>query len=233
MAKKNNKTDHVLNLLSNPSEGPPKGKGKPPVEPEKTTVSVVEPAEDTKELSENIKKSLEEEFEASEANIQSEINSLAKGTDVKVVAEDEAEIKAEPEVEVKPIPEAETEPLQAEQSKAELPVASVQISKEEKRADMSIFNLEADSDFEFVSVMEYVLDRHINQYMEKYGNCTCSRCKADTAALALTNLPAKYVVAQKGSLSPLINYYANRYEKQLTVELVKACMQIAKSPRHD
>lgn len=66
MAKKTNKTDHVLNLLSSGSDstsGSESTKPQPPVEPGKVaSVSVVQPSVEKEKLADTIKNSLEEEL---------------------------------------------------------------------------------------------------------------------------------------------------------------------------
>ncbi|MGC4019604.1 MAG: late competence development ComFB family protein [Muricomes sp.] len=68
--------------------------------------------------------------------------------------------------------------------------------------------------------------------MKQFGVCTCSHCKADVMALALTKLSPKYVVVNKTAVSPLINFYSNKYAGQITVEITKACIRVNEAPHH-
>lgn len=86
--------------------------------------------------------------------------------------------------------------------------------------------------YRFVNVMEYIIKDMVIDYMKKFDMCTCERCVVDTTALALTYCPAKYIVVDKHTVSPLLNYYANRYVGDVTVELTKACIQVKDRPRH-
>lgn len=86
--------------------------------------------------------------------------------------------------------------------------------------------------YRFVNVMEYVVRDLVIDYMKKFGMCTCERCVVDTMALALTYCPAKYIVVDSHSVSPLLNYYSNKYLGDVTVELTKACIKIKDNPRH-
>ncbi len=95
------------------------------------------------------------------------------------------------------------------------------------------FNEHKDTDFRFVSVMEIIVKEVLEAYLEKFGLCDCSRCRADVMALALTNLPSKYVVVDSVDLSPIMNYYVKKYEALVTVELTKACIKIKDHPHHD
>ena len=67
MAKRTNKTDHVLNLLSGGEEKKENKKSRdtgmhPPVDPE-SSVSVIDPVDEEAKLADTIKESLESELE--------------------------------------------------------------------------------------------------------------------------------------------------------------------------
>ena len=88
-------------------------------------------------------------------------------------------------------------------------------------------------DYHFVNVMELLLLRQdLNSYLEQYNVCTCDRCMADVCALVLTGLPAKYVVTNKDSVSPILGYYESKFKIYMMTELIKACNKVRESPRH-
>lgn len=86
--------------------------------------------------------------------------------------------------------------------------------------------------YRFINVMEYVVTDMVVDYMKKFGMCTCERCVVDTTALALTLCSAKYIVVDKNTVSPLLNYYANKYTGDVTVALTRACTMVNENPRH-
>lgn len=86
--------------------------------------------------------------------------------------------------------------------------------------------------YRFVNVMEYIVKDLVIDYMKKFDMCTCERCVVDTMALALTYCHAKYIVVDSHTVSPLLNYYSNKYLGDVTVELTKACIKIKDNPRH-
>lgn len=86
--------------------------------------------------------------------------------------------------------------------------------------------------YRFVNVMEYIVKDLVMEYMVRFNMCTCERCMVDTMALALTACPAKYIVVDSHSVSPLLNFYSNRYQGNVSVELTKACIKIKDNPRH-
>ena len=55
---------------------------------------------------------------------------------------------------------------------------------------------------------------------------------ADVCALVLTGLPAKYVVTNKDSVSPILGYYESKFKIYMLTELIKACNKVRESPRH-
>ncbi len=81
--------------------------------------------------------------------------------------------------------------------------------------------------------MEHIVKEQVLEYMENFGCCTCSRCIADTMALALTNLPAKYIVVNDNDVSPLLNYYSTKYASLVMIELTKASIQVKENPHHN
>lgn len=62
--------------------------------------------------------------------------------------------------------------------------------------------------------------------------CACERCKLDMTALMLNQLPAKYVVDDKGYVYSKISELVMQFKVDLTVAAVKAKDAVKKSPRH-
>ncbi len=216
MAKKTNKTSHVLNLLTN---GAPEGEeakdsqgsaaketGAPEAHvaaPENKVIVVNETSENEK-LSNEIKNRLEAQLEAEEAE--------AKGSSA-AVSEEPA--PAEP---------AESAPAVSEEPKAEsAPVAAREEETPKKRA------------YNMLNVMERLLvdmEGEMENEMRQNGVCMCDRCRADVQALVLTNMPAKYVIVDSSNASPILGYHKNRYKIAMLTEILKACSKVKESPRH-
>lgn len=87
--------------------------------------------------------------------------------------------------------------------------------------------------YQYVNVMEKIVNDEVLYFMREFDMCTCDRCVADTKALALTRMPSKYIVREKSAISPLMNFYANKFIGYVTVELTKACTIVKESPHHD
>lgn len=87
--------------------------------------------------------------------------------------------------------------------------------------------------FVFVNICEELVKEKTVEYLQRFGVCTCSRCVADTMALALTNIQPKYVVMDPDTAVPFLSYYANKLSVNVMTELTKACLTVLAHPRHD
>lgn len=93
--------------------------------------------------------------------------------------------------------------------------------------------LSAPPHFIFVNICEELVKEKTIEYLKRFGVCTCSRCVADTMALALTNIQPKYVVMDPDTAVPFLSYYANKLSVNVMTELTKACLTVLAHPRHD
>ncbi len=80
--------------------------------------------------------------------------------------------------------------------------------------------------------MEEIVDDLKASYIKKFKMCDCQRCQSDVKAYALTNLPAKYVVLSKSTLTPMMGFYNSRYATDVKSKLIVACKVVSDSPRH-
>jgi len=86
--------------------------------------------------------------------------------------------------------------------------------------------------FEIYNFMETAVLSHLDATLLKIGACQCDDCRADVTAIALNNLPTKYVVSRRGEIFSKIN----NMEQQRSVDVISAITEaatiIAKNPRH-
>lgn len=203
MAKKTNKTSHVLNLIT--GSQPPvtsSGETQPPAQASGETqqkgstaeepvrvlsanVTVVDPREEGK-LAEEIQKNLIRELEKEQTEEQAEQPQTNAGTPV----------QKEPE-------------QQKEQ-------------KQEDRPSYRVVNI-----MEEILTPELILDA-----LKSNDTCTCSRCQADVKALMLTRLPPKYIVADNTAVPMLLTYYHNKFRVAVLSQSIRACMDVKEHPRH-
>lgn len=225
MAKKTNKTSHVLNLItgsqppvassgetqpSSSASGETQQEGSAAEEPVRVpsaNVTVVDPREEGK-LAEEIQKNLIQELE-------------------KEQTEEQAEQPGEQEEQSEEQPEEQTEE-QTEQPKTN---AGTPVQKEPEQQEEQ--KQEDGPSYRVVNIMEEILTLElILDALKSNDTCTCSRCQADVKALMLTRLPPKYIVADNTSVPMLLTYYNNKFRVAIISQSIRACMDVKERPRH-
>lgn len=84
-----------------------------------------------------------------------------------------------------------------------------------------------------LNITQTLVEQKVDKYIKLFGLCTCPRCRIDVVALALSNLPAKYVVAKRHEMVPLLSIYEGRYNAAIISQVMNACKQVMEQPRHD
>lgn len=263
MARKSNKTAHVLNLLSgqDTAEEPEKVPEKPeePKEEKKAEAPKAEAAAETApapeaapaapqtvspEVPSNISiidSGAKEDDPVAERIHEELLKELGMEVDVKpeapvAPAAEESKVESPPVSPVTEEPKAETPPVSpvTEEPKAETPpVSSTTEEPEEELLELAPEPpAEPEPDYVMLNVMQRVVEDKIIYFMKQFEVCTCDRCIADTIALTLSGLPAKYRIVDKHAVDPLVSYYTSRLISQVTVEALKACTQVKDNPRH-
>ncbi|MBR3570597.1 MAG: late competence development ComFB family protein [Oscillibacter sp.] len=82
------------------------------------------------------------------------------------------------------------------------------------------------------NLTQALVEEKADKLMKQFGMCTCNRCKVDVTAIALSNLPAKYVAMQNRDILPLLSMYEERYSAAVTVQVMSACRMVMKRPHH-
>lgn len=227
MAKKTNKTSHVLNLItgsqppvtssgetqpSAQASGETQQKGSTAEEPVRVpsaNVTVVDPREEGK-LAEEIQKNLIRELE-------------------KEQTQEQAEQSREQEEQTERSEEQTEQPNeQAEQTQTN-PGTPVQKEPEQQEGQKQ----EDGPSYRVVNIMEEILTPElILDALKDNDTCTCSRCQADVKALMLTRLPPKYIVADNTAVPMLLTYYHNKFRVAVLSQSIRACMDVKEHPRH-
>ena len=227
MAKKTNKTSHVLNLITG-SQPPvaPSGEtqqegsaAEEPVRVPSANVTVVDPREEGK-LAEEIQKNLIQELEKEQTEEQAE-----------QPGEQEEQSEEQPEEQ----PEEQTEEQQEEQTEeqTEQPKtnAGTPVQKEPEQQEEQ--KQEDGPSYRVVNIMEEILTPElILDALKSNDTCTCSRCQADVKALMLTRLPPKYIVADNTTVPMLLTFYRNKFRVAVLSQSMRACMEVKEHPRH-
>ena len=257
MARKSSKTAHVMNLLAGDGAEPDSPKSEAAKEnlaasrtgdsPETikeltvlaqkasiqtqdgpltpSPISIIDMSSSAPDpVAELIKEQLEKE-EASEAPVP---DSSDSGTPT-------IEAKEAESADVEPVT-LEAEPVEAESVALEAGPAENESAASEALENQAQAEQEPEKpaplDYQYVNVMEYAVQNMVQEYMERLGVCSCGHCVADVTAMALTNLPAKYIVVPPSTAPALLSFYSSHFSRQIIVELIKACSIIKENPHH-
>ena len=229
MAKKTNKTSHVLNLItgsqppvassgqtqpSSSASGETQQEGSAAEEPVRVpsaNVTVVDPREEGK-LAEEIQKNLIQELE-------------------KEQTEEQAEQPGKQEEQQEEQPEEQPEEQTEEQTEQPKTNAGTPVQKEPEQQEEQ--KQEDGPSYRVVNIMEEILTPElILDALKSNDTCTCSRCQADVKALMLTRLPPKYIVADNTTVPMLLTFYRNKFRVAVLSQSMRACMEVKEHPRH-
>ena len=83
-----------------------------------------------------------------------------------------------------------------------------------------------------INLTERLAREKVEEVMEKINVCDCPTCTNDVLALALNSLPNKYVATDKGRLHLLLEIYKKQYETDIIAALTRASVRVKVSPRH-
>ena len=81
--------------------------------------------------------------------------------------------------------------------------------------------------------MEEIVLNLMDEILKDINTCTCERCKLDIAALALNDLPPKYIVTDKGELYSKINALRQQFEVDVISAVTKAAVLVKRNPSHN
>ncbi|MGE4282250.1 MAG: late competence development ComFB family protein [Clostridia bacterium] len=80
--------------------------------------------------------------------------------------------------------------------------------------------------------MEEVVFNMMESILKDVNCCTCEKCVMDIAALALNDLPPRYVVNPKGEVYTKTRALQQQFEVDATTAIIKAVEIVKKNPRH-
>ena len=241
MAKKTNKTSHVLNLItgsqppvassgetqpSSSASGETQQEGSAAEEPVRVpsaNVTVVDPREEGK-LAEEIQKNLIQELEKEQTEEQAE-----QPGEQEEQSEEQPEEQSEEQTEEQS--EEQSEEQTEEQTEQPKTNAGTPVQKEPEQQEEQ--KQEDGPSYRVVNIMEEILTPElILDALKSNDTCTCSRCQADVKALMLTRLPPKYIVADNTTVPMLLTFYRNKFRVAVLSQSIRACMEVKEHPRH-
>lgn len=256
------KTAHVMNLLSRSKSSAPSlqtgGSPLPAVQadtvlPEQQVPPIITSLRSDSEMSAKIQNALEaamlEAEDSCEADkepeaIPSEPNDASAESVADTVFQDHFQVSKEPD-QVEDVAAAESpvqEPAPSAQPKVEtlkdaLPATAPYPLHDTSSSSVPPAVSSATSDLPgqrniLVNIMQLLVEEKIDKYISLFGLCACDRCRSDAIALALTNLPSKYVVMPEDELSPRSTIYEGRFNAAVTAQILHACKEVFEHPRH-
>ena len=249
MAKKTNKTSHVLNLItgsqppvassgetqpSSSASGETQQEGSAAEEPVRVpsaNVTVVDPREEGK-LAEEIQKNLIQELEKEQIEEQAEQpGEQEERSEEQPEEQTEEQSEEQPEEQSEEQPEEQSEEQTEEQTEQSKTDAGTPVQKEPEQQEEQ--KQEDGPSYRVVNIMEEILTPElILDALKSNDTCTCSRCQADVKALMLTRLPPKYIVADNTTVPMLLTYYRNKFRVAVLSQSMRACMEVREHPRH-
>ena len=245
MAKKTNKTSHVLNLItgsqppvassgetqpSSSASGETQQEGSAAEEPVRVpsaNVTVVDPREEGK-LAEEIQKNLIQELEKEQTEEQAE-----QPWEPEEQSEEQTEEQPEEQSEEQTEEQSEEQSEEQTEEQTEQPKtnAGTPVQKEPEQQEEQ--KQEDGPSYRVVNIMEEILTPElILDALKSNDTCTCSRCQADVKALMLTRLPPKYIVADNTTVPMLLTFYRNKFRVAVLSQSMRACMEVKEHPRH-
>lgn len=84
-----------------------------------------------------------------------------------------------------------------------------------------------------VNVMESIIDEKLAQMLKDENCCKCDRCLEDMKAMALNQLPAKYVSTHNGELFSKLTSLMRQNSIDINVAVSYAIKIVSEKPSHD
>lgn len=84
-----------------------------------------------------------------------------------------------------------------------------------------------------VNVIEEFVSQKARETIKELGACDCKTCYLNVCAIALNNLPPKYVTTTRGALLSRITATEIGNSSAILIEVTKAVIQVKENPHHN
>lgn len=81
--------------------------------------------------------------------------------------------------------------------------------------------------------MEDIVNKKVDSVLNIMNICKCEKCRLDIMAIALNDLPPKYVVTDTGALYTKVRELEQQFEVDVETAIVKAAVFVSRNPKHD
>lgn len=88
------------------------------------------------------------------------------------------------------------------------------------------------ANFKLKNQMEDAVLLILNEVLKDKDICKCEKCKKDIMALALNNLPTKYVVTEKGEVYAKTDLLSQQFCTDIAIQVLNAIEKVSKNPNH-
>jgi competence protein ComFB len=89
------------------------------------------------------------------------------------------------------------------------------------------------ADFQMVNKMEVAVQHTLEDILSRNNAiCKCERCRLDLMALALNNLPPRYVVTTFGDIMTQFDLESFQWKTDVMISVIRALEVVKQKPRH-
>jgi competence protein ComFB len=89
-----------------------------------------------------------------------------------------------------------------------------------------------DNVYKLKNYMEDIVKALMGEILDDINVCKCEKCRMDISAIALNNLPPKYIVTEKGELYLKLNTLKQQFEVDVISAITHAAIMVKRNPRH-
>ena len=83
------------------------------------------------------------------------------------------------------------------------------------------------------NLMEELVKDRLDEYIQDSDICKCEQCRADIMALALNNLPPRYIVSISGNVYSRFESLKTQFQADVIITVLNAIEVIKRKPRHE
>ena len=86
--------------------------------------------------------------------------------------------------------------------------------------------------YKLKNYMEEIVQEYLDDVIADIDMCKCEKCRLDIVAIALNNLPSKYIVSEKGELFSKLNTFIIQFEVDAVAAITKAALIVKEKTLH-
>ncbi|MEG0894459.1 MAG: late competence development ComFB family protein [Oscillospiraceae bacterium] len=83
------------------------------------------------------------------------------------------------------------------------------------------------------NMMEIIVEQQMEKILRHYDCCKCDKCKEDIFAIALNNMPPKYVSTRMGSFYARLDALSFQVDADVYKAIVRGIEMVKNNPNHN